>query len=196
MIYLLPFGSQVYGLTTEYSDKDYVALVIDEDKPEYIDTGFGIESVEIVTKQEFQLELNKHNIKFIEVYLTNSVLLLNLGITFVLNKSSLRRSVSKVVSNAHVKSRKKIRDGYLYLGLKSYWHCIRILTCVIKYLEYKPNPFYVKDDFELVNIYNDIMIHLNTNKPENVFNILDTKYKKHLNELHTKFRELAPKAEV
>ena len=41
MILLLPFGSQVYGMTNPKSDKDYLAICIDEDKPENIDTGYG-----------------------------------------------------------------------------------------------------------------------------------------------------------
>lgn len=193
MIILFPFGSQVYQLVNEKSDRDYLALSVNEPSPTFIDTGFGTESVEVWSVQQFRELVDNHDLKALEVYFENKETLdplLYPNDIFVLKKDSLRRSVSATVSNAHVKAKKKFIDNEIYTGLKSYWHCIRILTMFIalaKHGTFKPSAF--KE--QLKECYEDI-INKQDQPPETLFKSLEETYKKQLKELQHEFRLLCP----
>lgn len=179
----VPFGSSVYGLTNKFSDKDYAYIVtnskIDLDTEEH----------QVYTMQEFQTALNDHDIKAIELYYTSPEV--SKAFTFNLDLQKLRSGVSKVVSNSHVKAKKKFRDNEIYIGLKSYYHCIRILT-MFNYLarEGTFNPTSFKNELEYV--YLDIMKR-ESNNPETLFKELEQDYKMMLKNLQHCFRLYCPK---
>ena len=191
MILLLPFGSQVYGMTNPKSDKDYLAISIDEDKPESIDTGYGSSEVEIWSYSEFLEKLEAHDLKALEIYFENrATFLSSFNTYFTLSKSKLRRAVSAVVSNAHVKAKKKLIDGEVYTGLKSYWHCIRILTMFNVLADkgiFKPSSFVEELDY----IYVDI-IERQGDEPLGIFQSLENDYKVLLKSLHHTFKLRCP----
>lgn len=191
MILLLPFGSQVYGLTTDLSDRDYLALCLDEPKPEYLDTGYGKAEIESWDADDFKRKLQEHDIKALEIFFENETLLSGLGFTFNLNKSKLRRSVSAVCSNAHVKAKKKIRDGELYIGLKSYWHVYRILfmfNILAETSTFKPSAY--KEG--LTDVYEKIMSYRTAKDTSTIFKSLEDEYKVSLKALQHKFRLQCP----
>ena len=193
MIYLFPFGSHMYQLTNFKSDRDYLAIVVDEPKPKYIDTGFGNTEIEIWSLSEFNDKLEKCDLKALEVFYEYFDICKNF-ISFTMNENlldSLRRSVSATVSNAHVKAKKKIRDGEIYIGLKSYFHCIRILTMfdyLAKNLTFKPSSFKSLLEYS----YLDIINRENTD-PISMFNLLENDYKYLLKSLQHSFRLNCPK---
>lgn len=193
MIILFPFGSQVYQLVNEKSDRDYLALSINEPTPTLIDTGFGTESVEIWSVSQFKELVQKHGLKALEVYFENKEMLdpiLFPNDKFLLDKSLLRRSVSATVSNAHVKAKKKFIDGEIYTGLKSYWHCIRILTMfnhLVAEGDFKPSQF--KEQLE--PIY-DSIIQRQDHDPLTLFKGLEEDFKTLLKDLKHTFKLACP----
>lgn len=182
VLHKIPFGSQVYGLTNPLSDKDFAYIV---------DSSEGLDNTddECYTPEEFQTHLNNHDLKAIELYFT--CLSLQKEFNFKLDKKLLRSSVSRVVSNSHVKAKKKFKDNEIYIGLKSYYHCIRILV-MMNYLalheEFNPRNF----KNELSYVYQDIMSRLD-NDPSTLFEELEQDYKKLLKNLQHTFRLYCPK---
>lgn len=183
-LFKIPFGSQVYGLTNSKSDKDYIYIY-----PDTVDLISIPKDDSHMTIHMFQSELDQHSIKALEAYFSSTEL--QNYFKFNLDHSFLRKRVSAVVSNAHVKAKKKFKDGEIYIGLKSYYHCIRILT-MFNYLA-KENTFdpssFVK---ELDYIYKDIMSRENED-PEFLFLNLEQDYKKMLKNLQHCFRLYCPK---
>lgn len=187
MITLLIVGSRLYGLVNNQSDTDYLAIISDgEEYPFPAD-----KNIEVRTVSEFQESLNRHDLKALEVYFGYPNLFPGtIPVTYTFNEDSLRRAVSKVASNAHVKSKKKIRDGEIYIGIKSFWHCLRILTMYTDFAKNKTfNPRGYSE--QLLNEYLDILLHMNL-LPEDIFRTLDRKYDKRLKALLHEFRMLCP----
>ena len=185
-LYIVPFGSQVYGLTNPKSDKDYIYIYSDS-----FDLTLIPEDDSHMTAYMFQSELSQHGIKALEAYFFSKELQDNFE--FELNTSFLRKRLSAIVSNAHVKAKKKFKDGEVYIGLKSYFHCIRLLimfTYLAKHGTFNPSSF----KYELEYIYLDI-INRQKNSPETMFLELEKDYKKMLKSLQHTFRMYCPKAE-
>lgn len=185
------YGSSVYGLTNELSDIDYMVLHID---PTYQLQEYP-EDVDVWTLEQFQEKLDEHDLKALEVYFHNFDTFYNYyEMEFKLNKDKLRRSVSATCSNSYVKAKKKLYQGDKYIGLKSYWHCIRILTMFIHLARYKHfNPASFKNKLEV--IYNTIMqYNTSTLEASHIIALLDTYhgYKQYLNTLQSEFRMLCP----
>lgn len=181
-------GSQLYQMTNELSDYDY--LVINNSDIPYPHP--ENKEIEVWTLDEFSTQLKNHNLKALEVYYSNQVFIrMRYDLIHTLNKSSLRRSVSAVASNAHVKAKKKIRDGEVYIGLKSYWHTLRILTMYVDLAKNGTfNPTLYKD--KLNHIYTDIMSMIDDPNPETLFSRLVEKYDPLARELLHEFRLLCP----
>lgn len=185
-LYTVPFGSQVYGLTNPKSDKDYIYIYSDN-----FDLTLIPEDDSHMTAHMFQSELSQHGIKALEAYFFSKELQDNFE--FELNTSFLRKRLSAIVSNAHVKAKKKFKDGEVYIGLKSYFHCIRLLimfTYLAKHGTFNPSSF----KYELEYIYLDI-INRQKNSPETMFLELEKDYKKMLKSLQHTFKMYCPKAE-
>jgi len=181
-------GSQLYGMTNPLSDYDYLVINNNEDPFPYPPN----KEIEVWSRDKFLVKLVDHDLKALEVYFSNDYFFRTYyGFGFNLNKSNLRRAVSAVVSNAHVKAKKKIRDGEIYTGLKSYWHTIRILTMYVdlaKNGSFDPRGY--KD--KLNHIYEDIISMLNDPEPETLFKRLVEKYDPLARELLHEFRLLCP----
>lgn len=187
MITLLIVGSRLYGLTNKLSDTDYLAIISDGEVYPFPEN----KDIEVRTVSEFQASLDKHDLKALEVYFGYPELFPNtIPATFTFNEDSLRRAVSGVSSNAHVKSKKKIRDGEIYVGIKSFWHCLRILTMYTDLAKNKTFDPKVYVD-QLTETYVDILKHMDL-PPEEIFKTLVLKYDRHMKDLLHEFRLLCP----
>lgn len=189
MKHMIAFGSRVYGLINELSDYDNV-LITDEFFNDY--KLLSNVDIEAFSPEKFKEELDKHSIKAIEVYFTDISFFHSIGIYFNLDKNLLRHSVSAVVSNAYVKSKKKIIQGDVYVGLKSYFHCIRILKYANQLAENNYLKFEDHLDF-LKPIYEDIISHKEDEGNLELFKIIDNRHKDVLKELRHNFKLLCPK---
>lgn len=138
IIDICDWGSHLYGTNTKRSDHDIVAI-FDTDKEIYdiIQTKdypnlFNYEydkDLHIISKTTFQRLLNEHDIMAMEIYFNKHNWVDNF-FTFNLNLDTLRRKISSVCSNSWSKARKKldIPEEDDYIGLKSLFHSIRILS--------------------------------------------------------------------
>lgn len=198
MFYKYIWGSQLYGLTNKQSDKDYLIIFENEiEKNNYIKERSTVND-ECWTWNEFQEKLNQHDLKALEVYYANQgTIKTHLfyycnEYQFKLNLQQLRKSVSAVVSNAHVKARKKFQDKNIYIGLKSYYHCIRILimfTYLAKNGRFNPCDFKNELDY----VYTDIVINSQNKDPDSLWDQLESKYKYMLKSLQHTFKLYCPK---
>lgn len=132
------FGSTVYGTRTDKSDIDIIAITESDedlyviyqskDYPEFSDYSRNVD-LHIISTKTFQKLLDEHDIMALETYYqmhdSDKVLF-----KFSLDLDKLRRKVSAVCSNSWSKARKKldIPEEDDYLGLKSLFHSIRILS--------------------------------------------------------------------
>lgn len=115
---------------------------------------------------------------------------------FNLDLDILRRKVSAVVSNSWSKARKKldISEEDDYLGLKSLFHSLRILSYGINIAENnKIDYLNVILDGEIITCKKLFESILNDYKNGYRWNEFKEKYKAIHNANATKFRELAPK---
>ena len=188
MIFLFQTGSQLYNLTNSKSDHDYLAIITHGTHYPYPEN----KEIEVWTLAEFKQKLVEYDLKALEVYLSNMYIFNSIQIRLVEDKEQLRRSVSAVVSNAYVKSKKKIRDGEVYTGIKSYWHCLRILYFYKNFsFKYPDNPSTAFLD--LKDIYNDIMSFEGKYPVEELYSKLKEKYDPLLKEYRHTFRTNFPK---
>ena len=138
-IHISYWGSVIYGTSSEKSDKDIVLIyeydkeiydvVQTKDYPNLFADELSNIDLHIISSATFQRLLNEHNIMALEVYYHTKDFLQDY-FEFKLNLDTLRRKISAVVSNSWSKARKKldIPEEDDYLGLKSLFHSIRILS--------------------------------------------------------------------
>ena len=138
IITALHYGSIVYGTRTERSDIDIIAIVQSDedlyniyqskDYPEFSDYSTDVD-LHLISIKTFQELLNNHDIMALETYYQMHEDDKEL-FKFSLDLDKLRRKVSAVCSNSWSKARKKldIPEEDDYLGLKSLFHSIRILS--------------------------------------------------------------------
>lgn len=132
------YGSSIYGTKTEKSDLDII-YIADTEKEIYevlqskdfpFCSGY-LEKVDLhyISKESFIKLLNEHDIMALEIYyqMRDDE---RLKYSFNLNLDTLRRKISAVCSNSWSKARKKldIPEEDDYIGLKSLFHSIRILS--------------------------------------------------------------------
>lgn len=188
MIFLFQTGSQLYNLTNSKSDHDYLAVVTHNTLYPFPEN----KDIEVWTLSEFKQKLEDYDLKALEVYLSNTYLFNKIQVELVENKEKLRRSVSAVVSNAYVKSKKKIRDGEVYTGLKSFWHCIRILYFYHNFsFKYPDNPSTAF--LEIEHIYRDIIAFEGKYPVDDLYSKLKEAYDPLLKEYQHTFRINFPK---
>lgn len=132
------FGSTVYGTRTDKSDIDIIAITESDedlyviyqskDYPEFSDYSRNVD-LHIISTRTFQELLDEHDIMALETYYQLCEDDKEL-FEFSLDLDKLRRKVSAVCSNSWSKARKKldIPEEDDYLGLKSLFHSIRILS--------------------------------------------------------------------
>ena len=132
------YGSSIYGTKTDKSDLDLV-YIADNEKEIYevlqskdfpFCSGY-LEKVDLhyISKESFIKLLNEHDIMALEIYyqMRDDE---RLKFPFNLDLDTLRRKISAVCSNSWSKARKKldIPEEDDYIGLKSLFHSVRILS--------------------------------------------------------------------
>lgn len=132
------YGSTVYGTRTDKSDIDIIAIcdsgedlyTIYQSKgyPEFSDYSRPVD-LHVISARTFQELLEEHHIMALETYYQMHPDDKEL-FEFSLDLDKLRRKISAVCSNSWSKARKKldIPEEDDYLGLKSLFHSIRILS--------------------------------------------------------------------
>ena len=122
------YGSRLYGVADEKSDYDYI-VIVDMIKNDYLQYESKELDIHVISESYYKKLLDKHSIMALEVYYHSKDFLQDY-FEFNLSLDTLRRKISAVVSNSWAKARKKldIPEEDDYLGLKSLFHSIRILS--------------------------------------------------------------------
>lgn len=131
------YGSSVYGTSDKNSDIDFIVVVDDQPEKE-IQYGSQSCNVNSYSKETFQNMLDAHEIVALECYFLPDVYKVeNYLFSFNLDLELLRRSLSEKSSNSWVKAKKKIdlHQEY-YVGIKSLFHCLRILDFGLQISKY------------------------------------------------------------
>lgn len=187
LINLYVYGGQVYGVASNQSDLDYIAIVDSDKEENHMEFSSSKKlDVNIFNEKSFLNMIEDNEITALEcLSLPESFILLqSKQYEFKPNLSKLREAISQKSSHSFVKARKKIRYGEYYIGRKSLWHSFRIIYFGIQMAKCGKIT-----DFSAANhLYNDIV--LNDNNDEKYYK---TKYVGLHNELMTEFRKLAPK---
>lgn len=183
------FGSRVYGSHTDESDYDYILIVGKYFEPDDI-------NIHVHTVQNFQRLLHNHDIQALECFFlpSNSKFILkdNIDLTFNLDKSKLRTSISTISSNSFIRSKKKLivqGDYDVNLAIKSFFHSLRIIDFGIQIAlhgtitNYGSHNYILEDLRNLSEQYQSVEL----------WNIIDTKYREYYNKLRTEFKKLCPK---
>jgi len=141
---LYPYGSRVYGTTTENSDHDFQIILADKDfkredwRNELAATGLDLH---VWSHSQWVDALNDHRVYALECFylpkdkqINNSLHLVHkmntMKFGFTLNKAKLREEFSRVASNSWVKAKKKLiveADYNERIAKKSIFHSFRIL---------------------------------------------------------------------
>jgi len=188
VITITPYGSKVYGTTTEKSDLDFVVIHSGTNDELYTSDLIDVHFISLNTFKEL---LDKHDIMALEVYYWNKQhvpksKILDL-VEFKLDKVKLRKSISAIVNNSWVKAKKKMTlpEENSYIGLKSLFHSFRILDFGIQLAKSNKINFSSKNQFweELKELWSA------TQEWDNFYK----QYKQEHNHLMTEFRKVAPK---
>lgn len=183
------YGSRVYGSHNDNSDYDYIVVVKEHFEPISTD-------IHIFTEESFKLAIYEHEISVLEcLWLSDDLKLketIDFKDDFVLDKQKLRTSISTIVNNSYVKAKKKliiIGDYDLNAGLKSFFHSYRILNFGVqiairgKIYNYGSCNWLLNELHRLGKMYSH----------NELWNIIETKYKEsHKTKKHT-FKRLCPK---
>jgi len=184
-VILVPYGSRVYGTASDQSDYDYLAIV-----PANRRANTGEEymrdkvNIHIFNRYDFQQQLDRHKIHALEAhYLPDSEVAKQFK--FKLDKVKLRHELCEKASHSFVKAKKKIdKEKDYYVGWKSLFHSLRILTFGIQMAEHgKITDYSAANHFWF------------TIRDAGQYNwgYFKEKYQPVYNELATQFRKLAPK---
>lgn len=184
------YGSRLYGTHREDSDWDYIAIVL-----EYPETGSLLEK-EDKTYHLYSLEdhakaMLNHDVAIIEsMYLNNKI-----PNFFRLDKGKLRESFSTVSNHSWVKGYKKLTVHFDYdklAGIKSIFHSIRITDYGIQLAD--QGRIYKKDRYNY--IMKDLYYLAEKYEREELWNIIESKYKKLWKDLRHEFKMLCPKSNL
>ena len=170
-------GSQLYGLINTLSDYDYLYLVenINTLSSDKLDIILSNKDIELKSFQQFKDDLYRHDLKCLEVYFNYYNQIISIfpdliyGKGFIIVNDALRRSVSSVASNSNVKAKKKIAQGDVYVGRKSFYHSYRILYMYTKLIDNSLSP----------------VVYLNSNPIVNALNYTSDAVQAHLRDVYT-----------
>lgn len=198
-----PYGSATYGIKpTEYSDIDIVTIVDDSvDFSSYYNEiyeektskdGIEIDNQYIKESNFIEMVKNHHIIGLESMWLPKEMINGDYKYAqyFELDKWKLRQTISSIVSNAWAKCHKKLtveKDYDFYRGLKSLFHCLRLLIFGIqiatygKIIDYSAANHYWEDLWE-----KDIV-------PSHKWEDYKAMYQPQLNALRSEFVKLCPK---
>ena len=202
-----PYGSVTYGIKpTEYSDVDIVAIVDDS-------VDFSMYTNEIYEEKHTELILNKFveidtqyikECNFIEMVKNHHIIALesmwlprelfkgtyDYEKYFKLDKWKLRQTISSIVSNAWAKCHKKLtveKDYDFYRGLKSLFHCLRLLEFGIQIATYGKLVNYKVANHYWEDLWNKDIV------PSHKWEDYKAMYQPQLNALKSEFIKLCPK---
>jgi hypothetical protein len=192
LLALYPYGSRVYGTASERSDVDFIAIIDhDIDSPTRLDLPHLNANVTVYSAKLFQAKLDEHEISALECFFLPERLILKktIDFSFTLSLPKLRSAISSKSSNSWVKTKKKLtvdKDYAPYIGIKSLFHCFRIIDFGKQIATYGTIKDYGSSNF----IWQELIIK----RPEEwTWQELESKYKYRYNKACTEFRLLAPK---
>lgn len=152
IIGLCEFGSTTYGTTHKNSDYDFV-VVLDLPLESYFQYCSDDVDIHIFSKPFFLKKLYEHDIMALEVYYNPKQIVSFDWVDFELDLVKLRHKISAIVSNSWVKARKKVNleNEDSFIGIKSLFHSLRILSFGIQLAENKIIDFEsCKDDWKMI----------------------------------------------
>jgi predicted nucleotidyltransferase len=180
------FGSHLYGTQNENSDIDIIIIQKEFKK-------VSNPNVQCYVLQTFVSACEQGEISCLEAFYGKKILkeTVDLPLTINIDFGSFRRIVSTLTSNSWVKGKKKLtllEDYDLNAGLKSIFHCLRVLDYSIQIGEqgniydFERNAFILTDLYKLSNKYQN----------QELWNIIDQKYRSDLNQKKSRFKILFP----
>lgn len=183
------YGSRVYQSHTENSDYDYIIVVKEHFDSKDID-------YHIYTEESFKMAIYEHDISALEcLFLKDEFILKNtvdFKSEFKLNKEKLRTSISTIVNNSYVKCKKKLivaGDYDLNCGIKSFYHSFRILNYGVQ-IALKGYIY----DYACCNwLLNELRTLSKQYQRNELWNIIETRYKEIHKNKKSAFKELCPK---
>jgi len=178
-IYL--FGSQCYGTSSDKSDYD-VLIIANTPYPEKELVVDNL-NIHILSLDRFMEGMKQFNIRNIECLLSPFILQEKIKIPLEIKIPSLRHSISHIVSNSYVKSKKKLEIGEYYIGIKSLFHSLRIAMFGTQLAQTGTIT-----DWQCANY-----IWKNLISKEWTWDELDSFYRQERNKLMTQFRIVANK---
>lgn len=177
-------GSHVYGTNNADSDVDY--LVVVDGEPTVEEERMGENDFHYIGKAEFNHLLNINHIKALEAVYSPSNFILKESYRpkFKIDPLALRPTTSAICSNSWVKGKKKIIDGEIHIGLKSYFHSLRIM-------EFSCQLLLINDiAFDSMNWVWDELYDLRHKPQDEILSIVVGQYRPMRNATHTTFKEL------
>jgi len=131
------YGSHVYGTANKESDTDYI-FVVDHQRDKEAQIFAGKYDITAYPVDYFQKNLYEHKVSALECFFLPQELKIELHkFHFELDVKKLRRSFSAKASNSWVRAKKKIDlHQEFYLGMKSLFHALRILSFGIQIAEF------------------------------------------------------------
>lgn len=182
------FGSFVYGTNNENSDNDLI-IVTDT---KIISTDINIH---YYTISEFQTLINNFEIQMLECFFLPDKFKIKEIHKFylpVIDKTLLRINISTITSNSYQKCKKKLTimgDYDKYLAVKSMFHSLRILDYGIQIATNGE----IKDYSSMNYVMEDLMKISEKSDYIELWNLIETKYKKIFNNKASIFKQLCPK---
>lgn len=181
------FGSHVYGTNDENSDEDYICVT----KKTVVSDDINIH---YYTLSEFQTLVNNCDIQAMECLFLPSEFIIkkSVDIEFNISLTKLRENISTVTSTSYVKAKKKLivmADYDKRLAIKSLFHSLRILDFGIQLARDGRISKYDSMNY----VYHDVCKMASLYSYNELWEILDTKYRKIYNKLKSTFKTYAPK---
>lgn len=178
------FGSQVYGVSTEKSDHDYIAIVPNDYEHYEEQIHFENEDFNLFFENEWIQMCKDNKIEPLECSFLDAKYIVKETKKFdiVIDYDAVRRTMSSISSNAYAKARKKLiipKDFNPYCGKKSLWHCLRVLLFGIQLM----NNDKIVDYTEANQYYDDIV-----RNEINDWEYFRQKYKPIYNQIHSQFK--------
>ena len=204
-----PHGSTVYCIKpTQYSDIDVVTIVDNTlDFSEYENKIYEVKSKTWCCEREMEVDTQYINeATFIEMVKNHHIIALeslwlpdycytgkyDYNKYFELDKWKLRKTISSIVSNAWAKCHKKLtveKDYDYYRGLKSLFHCLRLLCFGIQIAKYGEIVLYSEANHYWSDLWEKDVV------PSHKWEDYKAKYQPELNRLKSEFVALCPKPE-
>lgn len=198
-----PYGSATYGIKpTEFSDVDIVAIVDDSvDFSAYYNEiyeekisrdGIEIDTQYIKESNFIKMVKNHHIIALESMWLPKEMIYgeYKYAQYFDLDLWKLRQTISSIVSNAWAKCHKKLtveKDYDFYRGLKSLFHCLRLLDFGIQIATEGKIVNYASANHYWIDLWDNDVV------PSHKWEDYKAKYQPELNRLKSEFVKLCPK---